>query len=241
MLNTRIIRRSDSPFWSPVLLIKKKDGSFRFCIDYRALSIATVQNHFPIATTDELFDELGVARIFTKLDLRAGYHQIRIHSEDVFKTAFRTHDGHFEFLVMPFGLTNTPYIPAAMNDIFRPLLRQSTIVFFADILIYSPTLEDHTTNLHEVFSILASHSFFVKLSECTFCTYSVDCLGHLFEGGQLGVDPSKIEAMVAWPTPSTIKQLRGFLCLTGYYKRFIAGYASIATPLTELLKKEAFV
>ena len=234
MLDTGIIRRSHSPFSSPMLLIRKKDGSFRFCI-------ATVPDHFPIPTTDELFDELGEARFITKLDLRAGYHQIRMHSEDVFKTAFCTHDGHFEFLVMPFGLTNAPStFQAAMNEIFRPLLRQSVIVFFDDILIYCPSMECHTRHLNEVLSILASHSFFVKLSKCTFCYSTVDYLGHLIEDGQLKVDPGKIEAMVAWPVPSTIKQLRGFFGLTGYYRRFIAEYASIAAPLSELLKKDAF-
>ena len=206
------------------------------------MNAATVPDHFPIPTTDELFDELGAARVFTKLDLRAGYHQIRMHLDDVFKTAFRTHDGHFEFLVMSFGLTNAPStFQAAVNDIFHPLLRQFVIVFFDDILIYSPSLESHTTHLQEVLSILASHRFFIKLSKCTCCSSSVEYLGHMIEDGQLRADPSKIEAMVAWPIPSTIKQLRGFLGLTGYYRRFIAGYASIAAPLTELLKMDAFL
>lgn len=241
MLDSGHIQRSNSPFSSPVLLIRKKDGSFRFCINYRALNTATVPDHFPIPTTDELFDELGATRFFTKLDLRSGYHQIRMHTADTYKTAFRTHDGHFEFMVMPFGLTNAPStFQAAMNDIFRPLLRKSVIVFFDDILIYSPSLEDHGRHLFEVLSILTSHQFYVKLSKCTFCCATVDYLGHFIENGQLRADPSKIEAMISWPTPSTVKQLRGFLGLTGYYRRFIAGYASIAAPLTELLKKDAF-
>lgn len=164
-----------------------------------------------------------------------------MHEEDIYKTAFRTHEGHFEFLVMLFGLMNAPStFQAAMNEIFRPLLRHFVIVFFDDILIYSRSVPEHAEHLREVFKVLHQHQFFIKLSKCSFCCETVEYLGHIIAGGQLKADPSKIEAMIAWPTPTSVKKLRGFLGLTGYYRRFILGYAMLAAPFTDLLKKEAF-
>nr|KYP61075.1 Retrovirus-related Pol polyprotein from transposon 17.6 [Cajanus cajan] len=241
MLQEGIVIPSTSPYSSPVLLVRKKDGSWRFCVDYRSLNSITIKNRFPIPTMDELLDELGNATIFTKIDLRSGYHQIRVVPEDTHKTAFRTVDGHYEFLVLPFGLTNAPTtFQAAMNDFLRPYLRQFVLVFFDDILIYSPTFTDHLIHLRLVLNLLLVHQFYAKLTKCEFGVTSVGYLGHVISSKGVEPDPSKIQGILDWPSPRSLSELRGFLGLSGFYRRFVRHYATHAAPLTDLLKQGAF-
>ncbi|WVZ71682.1 LOW QUALITY PROTEIN: hypothetical protein U9M48_020237 [Paspalum notatum var. saurae] len=221
--------------------IKKKDGSWHMCVDYRRLNAITVKNRFPIPLVEEILDELSGSKYFTKLDLTSRYYQVRMAPQDEYKTAFKTHHGHYHFKVMPFGLTNAPAtFQCIMNDILSPFLRKFVMVFMDDILVYSPTLSQHVEHLTSVLKQLRQHKFYLKLVKCSFAQHKLEYLGHIISGDGVATDPSKTAAMQAWPTPTSVTELRGFLGLTGYYRRFIKGYGILARLLTILLKKDAF-
>lgn len=194
MLHQGVIQYSTSPYASPAVLVKKKDGSWRLCVDYRSLNKQTVKDKYPIPLLDDLLDELGGSIYFSKLDLRSGFHQIRMHPADIFKTAFKTHEGHYEYLVMPFGLSNAPCtFQSLMNHLFRGMARKFILVFFDDILIHSLSWTDHLIHLKSVFTILREQQLFLKLSKCTFGATNVEYLGHFISSEEVSTDPKKLK------------------------------------------------
>lgn len=177
----------------------------------------------------EILDELAGSRYFTKLDMKAGYHQVRMLPEDEYKTAFKTHHGHYQFKVMPFGLTNAPAtFQCIMNQILQPYLRACVLVFLDDILIYSRTLDEHAQHLRVVLKLMHENHLYLKLSKCSFAQHQLEYLGHIISDQGVATDPSKISAMIQWPVPTTITEVRAFLGLTGYYRKFVKVYGMIA-------------
>jgi hypothetical protein len=241
LLEAAIIQPSQSPYASPAILVRKRDGTWRLCIDFRKLNLNTTKNKFPIPIIEDHLDELHGAKYFSKLVLGVGYHQIRMHKQDIHKTAFRTFFGHFEYLVMPFGHTNAPAtFQALMNKVFAPLMRKIMLVFFDDILIFSKTLEEHAQHLQTVLQVLRDNKLYAKFSKCVFATQQVEYLGHvIFEQG-VATNPQKIAAVKDLLVPKTITQLRGFLGLPGYYRRSVKDTGIICRPLHDMLKKNCF-
>ena len=232
------IRPSISPWGAPVLFVNKKDGTWRSCVDYRQLNKVTIRNKYPLPRIDDLFDQLQGAKVFSKIDLRSGYHQLRIRESDVPKTAFRTRYGHYEFLVMSFGLTNAPAaFMDLMNRVFCPYLDRFVIVFIDDILVYSRSELEHERHLGWVLQTLRRHQLYVKFSKCEFWLSRVGFLGHVVSADGIYVDPQKVEAVANWEQPTTVTEVRSFLGLAGYYRRFIEGFSKIAGPLHGLTRK----
>jgi hypothetical protein len=203
LLHSGVIRPNNSPFSSPILLVRKTDGTWRMCMDYRVLNKVTIKDKFPIPIVDELLDELWGAKIFSKLDLRFGYNQIRVVEKDIPKIAFKTHEGHYEFLVMPFGLTNAPLtFQSLMNHMFNPYLRKFILVFFDYILVYSKDLKSNMDHLKVTLELLRHNQLYAKMSKCIFGVAEIDSLGHIVSANGVCADPGKIKAMVDWPMPS---------------------------------------
>ncbi|KAK1616514.1 hypothetical protein QYE76_022031 [Lolium multiflorum] len=239
LLAKGLIRPSASPWRSPVLFVDKKDGASRLCTDYRKLNDVTIKNKYPLPKIEDLFDQLTGAVVFSKIDLRTGYHQLKIRASDIPKTAFTTRYGLYEYNVMSFGLTNAPaYFMNLMNKIFMNFLDKFVVVFIDDILIYSKSEEEHEQHLEAVLETLREHKLYAKFSKCEFWLKEVGFLGHILSAGGIAVDPAKIKTVAEWKAPTTQTEVRAFLGLAGYYRRFVEGFSSIARPMTQLLKKD---
>nr|GEW36694.1 putative reverse transcriptase domain-containing protein [Tanacetum cinerariifolium] len=227
------IRPSSSPWGSPVLFIKKKDGSFEMCIDYRELNKLTVKNRYPLPRIDDLFDQLQGSSVYSKIDLRSGYHQLRVREQDVPKTTFRTRYGYYEFQVMPFGLTNAPAVfMDLMNRVCKLYLDKFVIVFIEDILIYSKNEKEHKEHLKATLELLKKEKLHAKFSKCKFWISKVQFPGHVIDSRGIHVDLAKIESIKDWTSPKTPTEIRQILGLAGYYRRFIEGFSKIAKSMT---------
>ena len=238
LLEKGLIEPSVSPFGAPVIFVKKKDGSLRLCIDYRALNQITVRNPYPLPRIDELIDKLAHAKYFTSLDLASGYHQIRIEKEDVPKTAFSTPFGHFQWRVLIEGLTNAPAtFQSLMDRIFSGHFRDFLCVYLDDILIFSKTRQEHFEHLQQVFDKLKEASLFCKLPKCDFLKSEVKFLGHVVSSQGVAPDPAKLEAVKEWKAPTSVHELQSFLGFANFFRRFIKGYSGLAWPLTDMTSK----
>nr|KYP37980.1 Transposon Ty3-G Gag-Pol polyprotein [Cajanus cajan] len=239
LLEKQLVRPSVSPWGAPVLLVKKKDGGSRLCVDYQQLNKLTIKNKYPLPRINDLIDQLKGTSVFSKIDLRLGYHHIRVKEGDIPKTAFGTRYGHYEYVVMSFGVTNAPAVfMDYMNRIFRPVLDKFVVVFIDDIMIYSSTPEEHGEHLRLVLEILKAKQLYAKLSKCEFWLEEVKFLGHVISVEGIVVDPTKVESVLQWECPRTITDIRSFVGLASYCRRFNEGFSKIVAPLTQMTRKD---
>jgi hypothetical protein len=227
-----------SPWGAPAIFVPKKDGTQRMCVDYRSLNEVIIKNKYPLPRIDDLFDQLKGACVFLKIDLRSGYHQLKIRATDIPKTASITRYGLYEYTVMPFGLTNAPtYFMYLMNKVFMEYLDKFVVVFIDDILIFSKNEEEHDEHLCLVLQKLRENQLYAKLSKCEFWLKELSFLGHIISEGGIFVDPNKVKDVLSWSTPQIISDIRSFLGLAGYNRRFIERFSKISKPMMELLAK----
>ena len=239
LLRNGFIKPSKSPWGAPILFVPKKDGGLRMCVDYRWLNKVTIKNRYPLPLPEELIDRMSGAKVFSKIDLRSGYWQMPIRPSDTEKTAFRTRYGHFEMLVVPFGLTNAPpHFTNMIQDLLCDMLDDFVVVFLDDICIYSQNVTEHAKHVEKVLARLAEHKLFAKGLKCDFAVSEVEYLGYVVSPDGLGPMQAKVKAIAEWKTPRNVSDVRSFLGLVSYYRKFIPNFARIAAPLNDLVKKD---
>ena len=235
MLKKGVIRKSKSPWSSPVVLVKKKDGETRFCIDYRKLNGITKTDNHPLPRIDDTIDTLQGMKYFTTVDCASGYWQVIMNEQDKEKTAFITHEGLYEWNVMPFGLCNAPAtFQRLMQEVLDDLIYTKVLVYIDDIIIYSKTFEQHLQDIEEVFGKLKKAMLKLKLEKCDFIKNEVKFLGYVVGKDGIKADEDKIKKVKEYPRPTTIGELKGFLGLASFYRKFIEGFSKIAKPLLKL-------
>jgi hypothetical protein len=232
LLEQGVILPSNSPCGSPIIIVPKKDGTWRMCINYRALNKIVLKNRYPLPRIDDLLHQLQHEKYFTKMDLKSEYHQLRIKEEDTWNTAFKTRQGLYEWLVMLFGLCNAPTtFMRLMNDVLRPYLDSFVIVYLDDILVYSATWEENMSHLMQVLETLKNHQLLANLNKCKFAQQCFVYLGYVISGGELEIDLAKMEAIMKWLIPTNFTEVRSFVGATQYLQKFIASFLAIVAPL----------